>query len=185
MSAIAAVQANAFIINAHKRCYSGLFKKEPSISFFEYVKSQLDFNIVTPLFSRSIIPYNEAMKFITTQDTRFLDSFCQVLRWYYIDLSSAIFNCIDTVPDGFVMITEPIPCREILAKSDIKVIEVYTDLCKILHGDRISTPKFDYFSYLEYIPLNSRLALKPTMALAQAITVRYLADCKTLKYLEV
>ena len=141
----------------------------------------MDFNIVTPLFGRPIKIYIEALKHLQG-DCIYKESFEQAIRWYYLDLAQAVFNCADVIPDDFSLFEEPINFD--LEKSKLKTETIKTNLKEIFDGRFLET-EIDIFAILENIPISLRASLQATTALAQAVIAYHLAHQKILNIMEV
>lgn len=169
-------QINAFVANSYKLTYTHIMGYKPQISFLDYVKSQLHTNIVTDLYGRSILSYYNTYLYLMGDEHQ-INNFKQVVGWYYKDLASFILNSIGTMEDDFSILESCNIPQKHIGMSKVSIRKVYDDL-KVLLVDRqqVIDPQFDYFQYLEKVPIELRKDLKPSHILAEALAMAYVAD---------
>ena len=181
------IQVNPFILNSFQVLYTHIIAMEPQISLLNYVKSQLHVNIVSQLFGRTIITYNGAYDYLIEEGENVRD-FKTVIRWYYKDLANFVLKDIEYLGNDFSILAEAnIPMKD-LEYSEISLRQVVKDLQIILVEKKPvakDAMQFNYFEYMNIIPLEVRENLKPSFILAEALVMAYLAKQSDIRILDI
>lgn len=180
-------QVNPFIVNSFEVLYTHIIAMEPQISLLNYVKSQLHVNIVSQLFGRPILAYNNSYLYLTGNGENLKD-FKTSIHWYYEDLSNFVLKDIEYLGNDFsILAGANIPMKD-LEYSEISLRAVVKDLEIILLDKRpipSESMQFNYFEYMNVIPLEIRENLKPSHILAEALAMAYLAKQSETRILDI
>lgn len=82
---------NIVIINSYLPEYCHIFKYDFVISFMEYIKSQIHYDITTKTNSRDDLVYVRALKYLRG-DEKYREHFTKALRYFYEDLYKVAVN---------------------------------------------------------------------------------------------
>lgn len=169
-------QINAYIVNSYKLTYTHIMDYSPQISFLDYVKSQLHTNIVGELFGRSVTSYINTYEYLMGNEQQ-VSSFKQVVSWYYKDLASCILNSVGTFNSDFSILENSNIPQKHLGTSKVSIKGIHNDLNKLLvTRSAMQEPQFNYFNYLNQMPIEVRKDLQPSHILAEALAMAYIAD---------
>lgn len=67
-------------------------KKEISINFLDYVKSQVHLNIADDLYNRPFHEYADALRYLTNGYSMYLETTKEVLRYFYTDMTNFLIR---------------------------------------------------------------------------------------------
>ena len=176
-------QVNPYIVNSVRSYYSNLAQVYPMITFEEYVKSQLHFNIVGALYDRQLVVYKKCYEFMQGLPTG-CDEYIKVLFWYYEDINKYVVADIKNIlkVEDFSIINTNVPKLDMVTSEILDLKDIYNDLVCILETGnanfKLST--INYFSFLDQFPAQLRMTLKPSKLLAEAVASYKMSKDKIL-----
>lgn len=165
---------------------NNILQYKPLVKFIEYLKSQIDYNIISIMYKRNILEYNNAYNYYKGISDN-LEDYKKVIKYYYLDVSDVILNSKVEIPEDFSIIgNNEIPQCEKLEKVTIDVESVMEDLDNLLNGvDNIKNKHgLDYVKLIESIP--ARLDdFRCKRVTTEALLLRYFGSSNNVVYMEV
>lgn len=165
---------------------TNILQYKPLVKFIEYLKSQIDYNIISIMYKRNILEYNNAYNYVKgTSDN--LEDYKKVIKYYYLDVSDVILNSRAEIPEDFSIIgNNEIPQCDKLEKISIDIESVMQDLDSLLNGngDTVNKHNLDYVRLIESIP--ARLdGFRCKRVTTEALLLRYFGNSNNVVYMEV
>lgn len=165
---------------------------EPNITFEEYLKAQLHYNIMCFFDDRQIKEYNDAYDFMFNQSSN-INNYMKVLQYYYRDMARTILTYENDFSEDFNLIANNIIPREdsLEDRKEIDLEAVMRDIEKLVNGRADFETNENFPQILssirsEDIFTKDRLENKNNLrAFTQALLFNYYGHQDKAVYLEV
>lgn len=165
---------------------------EPSITFEDYLKAQLHYNIMCYFEDRQIKEYNDAYDFMFHQTNK-IDNYLKVLNYYYLDMARLIFSYDKDFSDNFSLMGNNVVPRneEIENRLEVDLESIMRDIARLVEGKSdfetdINFPKLLQSIKSEDIFSKERLQNKNNLkAFTEALLFSYYGNQGDGVYLEV
>lgn len=165
---------------------------EPSITFEDYLKAQLHYNVMCYFEDRQIKEYNDAYDFMFHQTDK-IDSYLKVLKYYYIDMARLVFSYQRDFSENFSLIGNNVVPRneEIKNRLALDIEAIMRDIQRLVEGKsdfetEINFPKLLQSVKSEDIFSKERLQNKNNLkAFTEALLFSYYGNEDESVYLEV
>ncbi|WP_460377153.1 hypothetical protein [Paraclostridium bifermentans] len=180
---------NHFLVSSFKS-YGSVLKLKPLITFVEYLKSQIQYDIVSLLYGRDILEYNNAYNYLngTDKSDRAFEDYKKVIRYFYLDVSNMILKSSEDFEDDFSIIgNNEIPKTEGIKRVAINIESVAKDLDAILSGvgEIVNEYDLDYMIMLDGLTVNQLRMFKAKQLFTEVMLLQYFGNQEELVYMEV
>lgn len=154
------------VLGEYALLYKSLFEEDMTLTFHNYVKSQVHLPILPDLYGRDVLAYLETLKYIAGE-SKDVVSCEKVLRFFYQDMFSMLCNAIKSSPDIEITIWVQ---AEIPGDNHFPVITRSLDEVKLELEELLADPDKDtpYAGVFYNFSAKERLTLRPSNALAMA-----------------
>ena len=163
--------------------FKDVFKNKPIITFKNYVKSQLHYDILVHRYNRDITSYNQAYNCICGRTSNF-SAYKQVLKYYYSDLSDLIFSIDPNFDEDFSILGNiDMPRFDEIGFVELDIDKISRDLARALREENVENSDVDINGLLRLLPTNL-IGFKQQRLLTEALLMRYYAgrDPRCLKW---
>lgn len=131
-------------------------KEEISISFLDYVRSQVHLNIADDLYHRPFHEYADTLRYLTNGYSMYLETAQKVLRYFYSDMASFLIRNPYNVK-MFVCVNAELD----LPETKIDVVKVKKDLQEMASADSVEElASFAYPEILDFVKSKDDLLAK-------------------------
>lgn len=180
---------NHFLVSTFSDSESILCHK-PLISFTEYLKSQIQYDIVSTLYNRDILEYNNAYNYLKGKDTsnRAKQDYYKVIRYYYSDVSDMVLNSSEDFEDFSVIGNNEIPkLGDDIEILRVNIESVAQDIDNILKGTGEVKNEFnlDYMEIIDGLTVRQVDNFNNKRLFTEVALLKYLSNKPNLVYLEV
>lgn len=180
---------NHFLISSFKS-YGSVLKLKPLITFVEYLKSQIQYDIVSVLYNRDILEYNNAYNYLkgTDKSERAFEDYKKVIRYFYLDVSNMILKSSEDFEEDFSIIGKnEIPKTEGIKRVAINIESVAKDLEAILNGvgEIVNEYDLDYMQMLDGLTVNQLRIFKARQLFTEVMLLQYFGNQDEIVYMEV
>lgn len=180
---------NHFLVSAFNSSESILCHK-PLISFTEYLKSQIQYDIVSTLYGRDILEYNNAYNYLKGKDNsaRAKSDYYKVVKYYYSDVAEMVLKSSEDFDDFSIIGNNEIP----KLGDDVEILKVdidsvARDIDNLLKGtgEVVNEFNLDYMEIVDGLTIRQVDNFNSKRLFTEVALLKYLANKPNLIYLEV